>query len=180
MKRSDYKRTISKIKASESFKSNICELLKNELEKQNIRENSNMSLKKKTIYKIGAGIVACCTIAVGAIALTSNKAPNITPNKPLNTAIQQPSGKAVVNIEGIITEVSEDGNKIKVNNQWITITKDTELGITGPNAAPRDEQFFAEKFEVGNSISGFTLDDISKDEVVAYVIYTNWNWDKDN
>ncbi len=91
--------------------------------------------------------------------------------------LAQPTGSVMVNIEGVITEVSEDGNSFLLDNgKWIEVTEDTELGITGPNAVPKDEQFFEETFRVGNSIAGFT-EDINAEIVVAYAIYTNWNWE---
>ncbi len=94
-----------------------------------------------------------------------------------NGILEMPTGSVIVNIEGIITEVSEDGNSFLLDNgKWIEITKDTELGITGPNATPKDEQYFEETFRVGNSIAGFT-EDINAETVVAYAIYTNWNWE---
>ena len=61
----------------------------------------------------------------------------------------------------------------------VIITDETVLGITGPNAAPLDQQFLDEEFSVGNSVAGFTLDDTSEPEVTAHSIYTNWNFDND-
>ncbi len=84
---------------------------------------------------------------------------------------------AVVNIEGVIVSVSEDGKSFLLDTgKTVIITNETEMGITGPNAAPKDEQFFEDTFRVGNSISGFTEDD-SSDEIVAYAIYNNWSWE---
>lgn len=88
------------------------------------------------------------------------------------------NGKKAVNIEGVITEVSKDGKKLKVDKQWIIINEKTIMGITGPTAASKEEQLFEDEFEVGNSIAGFTLDDTSKKEVIAYAIYTNVKWEK--
>ncbi len=86
-------------------------------------------------------------------------------------------GDVVVNIEGVITEVSDDGNSFLLDSgKWVIVTDETELGITGPNAALRDEQYLEETFRVGNSISGFT-EDTTSEELIAYAIYTNWNWE---
>ncbi len=82
-----------------------------------------------------------------------------------------------INIEGKIIEVADDNKSFKLDNgKWVIINEDTELGISGPTAAPKEEQLFEPTFRVGNSIAGFTLDN-TKDTVIAYAIYTNWNWD---
>ncbi len=88
-------------------------------------------------------------------------------------------GKVAVNIDGDIEEVIEDGKKFRIGDLWVIITDQTELGITGPAAAPKEEQYFEDTFRVGNSISGFTLDDLATGEVTAYAIYNNYNWDED-
>ncbi len=86
------------------------------------------------------------------------------------------SASVIVNIEGVITEVSEDGSRLVLDSgQAVLITAETVMGIEGPNAAPKEEQFFESSFRVGNSIAGFTED--AGDEVIAYAIYTNWNWE---
>ncbi len=101
---------------------------------------------------------------VTADVINTNEAPQIM-------------GSAVVNIEGVITEVSEDGKSFLLDTgKWVKVTEDTEMGITGPTAAPADEQLFEDTFRVGNSIAGFTEDE-NADELVAYAIYTNWNWE---
>ncbi len=94
-----------------------------------------------------------------------------------NGVLEMPMGSVIVNIEGVITEVSEDGNSFLLDTgKWVVVTDETELGITGPTAAPKEEQFFEETFRVGNSIAGFTEDE-NADELLAYAIYTNWNWE---
>ncbi len=99
--------------------------------------------------------------------------------KTSNAADKEIMAKSVVvNIEGKIVAVSENGKSFLLDTgKWVEVTKDTELGITGPTAAPKDEQFFEESFRVGNSIVGFTLDENAK-KLKAYAIYTNWNWEK--
>ena len=174
MKKTPYTQSMDKIKASDSFIESTKELLQKEFnENQEIKKMK--SKKHVKIYKLTAGLAACCALIVGGIfAFSADKSPEVTPTTPPAPPI---GGKQVVNIEGVITEVSEDGTRIKVGEQWVIITEDTELGITGPNAAPKDEQYFDKEFKVGNSIAGFTLDDPKSDEVIAYAIYSNWNWD---
>ncbi len=83
----------------------------------------------------------------------------------------------IVNIEGTITEVSKDGKSFQLNNEkWIITEKTTVMGITGPNALPKEEQYFEPTFRVGNSIAGFS-ETPEGEIIVAYAIYTNWNWD---
>ncbi len=94
-----------------------------------------------------------------------------------NGVLEMSMRSVMVNIEGIIVEVSEDGKRFKLNTgKWVVVTENTELGITSPNAAPKEKQYFEPTFRIGNSIAGFTLDE-STDTLIAYAIYTNWNWE---
>jgi hypothetical protein len=93
---------------------------------------------------------------------------NMTPEKgPITT------GKASVNIEGVITEVSADGNSFKVGDVWVTVTPETELGIKGPTAAKPSEELLQKEFKVGNIVSGFTAEDVGTGKVNATRIYNN-------
>jgi len=88
-----------------------------------------------------------------------------------------PAASGVVNIDGVITEVGEDGLSFMLDNGMeVVVTDETELGIDGPTAAPKEEQLFEPTFRVGNLIAGFT-EDTSADPVTAAVIYTNWNFE---
>ncbi|WP_138753962.1 DUF5666 domain-containing protein [Paenibacillus sinopodophylli] len=82
-------------------------------------------------------------------------------------------GKAAVNIDGVISEVSADGNSFKVGDLWVTVTPDTELGIGGPTAAAPSEELLQKEFKVGNFVSGFTTEDVSSGKVTATNIYNN-------
>lgn len=185
MNKKDYKKTFDQIKAKKSFKENTCILLNEEFENREKEEIIIMSKNKKSIFKIGAGIsiglAASLALVFSLSTLLSQDTTQIVPEQVAteNSDNQPITAKAVVNIEGKIIEVSEDGKRFKLDNDlWVIITDDTEMGITGPNAAPPEEQFFEKEFRVGNSISGFTLDDTSNKEVSAYAIYNNWNWDE--
>ncbi len=84
----------------------------------------------------------------------------------------------VVNIEGIISEVSKDGKSFKLScGTWVITDKQTKLGISGPNALPKEEQYFEHTFRKGNSIAGFS-ETPDGEIIVAQVIYTNWNWEE--
>nr|WP_232337079.1 hypothetical protein [Lysinibacillus timonensis] len=88
-----------------------------------------------------------------------------------------PAAKAMLNIEGIITEVGEDGMSFTLENGMeVVVTDETELGIDGPTAPAKEEQLFEPTFRVGNLIGGFA-EDTSTRPVTAAVIYTNWNFE---
>lgn len=82
----------------------------------------------------------------------------------------------MVNIEGIITEVSKDGMSFRLDNgKWIKTTNDTEIGTIATSEEDKAKMLFEPTFRVGNSITGFTEDE-NAEEIIAYAIYTNWNW----
>lgn len=97
---------------------------------------------------------------------------NMAPQKD-NVTNPPIAGKAAVNIEGEITEVSADGKSFKVGGLWVTITSNTELGIEGPTATKPSEELLQKEFKVGNIVSGFTTEDVSTGKVNATRIYNN-------
>ncbi len=123
----------------------------------------------KTIFAL------CIFVLISCESLQKADTPRVA-NDEEHDLIEITSDVAV-NIEGTITEVSKDGKSFRLDNgMWIIIDKHTEMGITGPNAAPKEEQYFEPTFRVGNSIAGFT--EYPDGEIIlAYAIYTNWNWD---
>ncbi|SFJ21203.1 hypothetical protein SAMN02799624_03624 [Paenibacillus sp. UNC496MF] len=92
---------------------------------------------------------------------------NLAAEKPATT------GKAAVNIEGTITEVSADGKSFKVGDLWVTVTPDTAMGIDGPTAAAPSEELLQKEFKVGNVVSGYTSEDVGTGKVHATRIYNN-------
>jgi hypothetical protein len=82
-------------------------------------------------------------------------------------------GKVAVNIEGVISEVNADGKSFKVGDLWVTVTPETEMGITGPTAAKPSEELMQKEFKVGHFVSGFTTEDIGTGKVNATRIYNN-------
>lgn len=183
MSKDKYMNVMDKIKASESFKKDTLLILEKEM---NIKkEGKVINMMKKTNKIIGL-VAACAVMVLGVITFMPGGSDNDTITQPGdvtdNTVVEQPHGpsmgKVAVNIEGTIIEVSEDGKSFKLDNGlWVDTTDETELGISGPTAAPKEEQYFEDTFRVGNSISGFTLDDTGSDRVTAYAIYNNWNWE---
>ena len=84
------------------------------------------------------------------------------------------SGKAIVNIDGIIDEVAADGRSFRVGSLWVTVDESTLYGIPGPNAAPANEQLVSNVFQAGNAVSGYTQDDPVSGKVYAARIYNNF------
>jgi len=93
---------------------------------------------------------------------------------PAKEEVTKPiSGKGLVNIDGVISEVSADGKSFKVGDLWVTVTEKTEMGISGPNAAKPSEDLLQKEFKVGNIVSGYTTGDVSTGKVNATRIYNN-------
>jgi hypothetical protein len=170
-----YKKTMSQIQASHQFKQETLRLL----------SNGEVGRKKKMKMpnKLAVSFAVCLALGAGVTSFNMLQSSNSQQSAILDLTERievdpnAPSGSAIVNVEGTIVEVSEDGLRFKLDNgKWIIVTDETEIGITGPTAAPKEEQYFEPTFRVGNSISGFTLEE-NKDEMIAYAIYTNWNWE---
>lgn len=169
-----YSDVIDKIQASEQFKNDTIRMIK----RQSNNRRDMFMMKKGLI-----GLAACLVLMVGIKGYQGSTNPNnvIDINMDLTERIvvdpNAPNGDAIVNIEGVIVEVADDGLSFKLDNgKWIFVNDDTIIGITSPNAAAKEEQFFEPTFRVGNNIAGFAIDPDGK-EVDAYVIYTNWNWE---
>lgn len=170
-----YEKTMSKIQASEQFKHETLQRL------TRIKEERRYKMIKSKKFLIG--FAASFALVAGIMSFNmpqssnDNELAKIDLTERIVVDSNAPSGKVIVNIEGVIVEVSDDGLSFKLdNNKWVKITDETEIGITGPTAAPKDKQFFEPTFRVGNSIAGFTLDE-NANEIIAYAIYTNWNWE---
>jgi hypothetical protein len=130
---------------------------------------------KKIKVMIGS-LVACAAFAIVVLTNINNDvALDLTEIIVVDNS--GPPAKVMVNIEGIITEVGEDGLSFTLDNGMeVVVTDETELGIDGPTAPPKAEQFFELTFRVGNLIGGYT-EDMSADPVTAAAIFTNWNFE---
>lgn len=121
-------------------------------------------------------LVMAAVISTGAL-VGCGTSKNTSENKPAVTATEteKPDGpikaKVLVNISGEITEISEDGKKLKVNDQWIIITDETVFEDDPDNGV----EAVSKDFKVGNRISGYTADDTTLKEVKAGQIYSNWS-----
>ncbi|MCH4886963.1 hypothetical protein EZV73_05255 [Acidaminobacter sp. JC074] len=165
-----YIQTMNKIKASQTFKDDLLE----ELGKERRYDMNNMK-------KIVIGIAACAVLAVGAIGFNPATKAQVMPEIDLTERItidpNAPSACVAVNLEGTIVEVSDDGLSFKLDSgKWVDIDDDTEYGTTLPTSAAIEDQYLEPTFRVGNMIAGFTEDE-NASRILAYAIYTNWNWD---
>lgn len=164
-----YKDVMKQIHASEEFKSKM----QNEMLAYEQKEKRNLM---KNLKWIVGSVASCAVIAVAALTnINHDKALDLTERIVVDHSA--PAVSALLNIEGFITEVGADGLSFTLDNGMIVVvTDETELGIDGPTAAPKEEQLFEPTFRVGNLIGGFT-EDTSANPVTAAVIYTNWNFE---
>jgi hypothetical protein len=164
-----YKKVMKQIHASEEFKSKM------------LKEMMEYKQKEKRVYMknvrlLAGSLVACIVIAVVAITNSNNdSALDLTERIVVDNS--GPAKSVMLNIEGTITEVGEDGLSFTLDNGMkVVVTDETKLGIDGPTAPPKEEQLFEPTFRVGNLIGGFA-EVTSADPVTAEVIYTNWNFE---
>ncbi|WP_313892955.1 hypothetical protein [Psychrobacillus sp.] len=164
-----YKKVMKQIHASDEFKS---KMQKEMMEYDQKKKRDYM----KNIRIIVGSLVACAVIAVVALTNVNNDAAlDLTERIVVDNS--GPAASAMLNIEGLITEVGEDGLSFTLDNGMeVVVTDETKLGIDGPTAAPKEEQLFEPTFRVGNLVGGFT-EDTSANPVSAAVIYTNWNFE---
>ncbi|MFJ5792655.1 hypothetical protein ACIP9G_21575 [Lysinibacillus sp. NPDC093197] len=169
MRKSVYKSAMEQVKINDNFKE---ETYKKFMQSTAIKEESIMKNSMKLSLKNLGMIVTVCTVLTGTYTMiqhskTDTQSTLVEIDKPQTTA------KAVVNIEGTITEVNANGNSFKIGDLWVTVTNKTQLGIKGPTAAKPSEELLQKEFKVGNFISGYTSQDVSTGKVTADVIYNN-------
>ncbi|WP_078380557.1 hypothetical protein [Sutcliffiella halmapala] len=179
MKKSIYKSAISQLKTSEDFKEKTIQRINLELaegQQKTKHKGDSIIMKsiKKPLVSYTVALSALAIISIGGVGLYSTFQQESAPEKmevndPGITAKQQ------VNIDGIITEVSEDGKSFKVGELWVTVTEDTVFGITGPTAPDPEDQLLEKEFKVGNAVSGYTNQDITSGNVIANNIYNNFS-----
>lgn len=161
-----YKNVMKQIHASEEFKRKM---------QEEMMKYEKRSFMKKVRISVGS-LVACAVIAVLAMVNINHDTPiDLTERIVANHSA--PAASALVNIEGTITEVGEDGLSFTLDNGMeVVVTDKTKIGIDGPTAPPKEEQLFEPTFRVGNLIGGYT-EDTSSNPVQAAAIYTNWNFE---
>lgn len=161
-----YKNVMKQIHASEEFKRKM---------QEEMMEYEKRSFMKKVRISVGS-LVACAVIAVLAMVNINHDTP-IDLTERIVADHSAPAASALVNIEGTITEVGEDGLSFTLDNGMeVVVTDKTKIGIDGPTAPPKEEQLFEPTFRVGNLIGGYT-EDTSPNPVHAAAIYTNWNFE---
>jgi len=161
-----YKNVMKQIHASEEFKRKM---------QEDMMKYEKRSFMKKVRISVGS-LVACAVIAVLAMVNINHETP-IDLTERIVADHSAPAASALVNIEGTITEVGEDGLSFTLDNGMeVVVTDKTKIGIDGPTAPPKEEQLFEPTFRVGNLIGGYT-EDTSSNPVQAAAIYTNWNFE---
>lgn len=161
-----YKNVMKQIHASEEFKRKM---------QEEMMEYEKRSFMKKVRISVGS-LIACAVIAVLAMVNINHDTP-IDLTERIVADHSAPAASALVNIEGTITEVGEDGLSFTLDNGMeVVVTDKTKIGIDGPTAPPKEEQLFEPTFRVGNLIGGYT-EDTSSNPVQAAAIYTNWNFE---
>lgn len=138
-------------------------------QKQNRKKKEGFYMKAKKLGLLYGGIAACLLLLLGGYALFNSSA-NVSPEATMPPT----SAKAIVNIDGIIEEVSEDGLSFRIGQLWVRVDENTMYGIPGPNALPAEEQLVSRTFLVGNAVSGYTEDDPASGLVYALRIYNNF------
>ncbi|MBD2870818.1 hypothetical protein [Paenibacillus arenilitoris] len=194
MKKSDYQSAMSKVKTSEDFQERTLERLSREgLEQpdndngkgENSMKTANQAAKKHKAVAWAAGIAACAVLTLGIYAVNQTGSGGTVPDPAVTNApgggvvdggAKPPatSAKQRVNIDGVIEEVSADGQSFRIGKLWVTVTENTTYGITGPNAPDPSEQLVSKEFKVGNRVSGFTSGDIANGKVTADAIFNNF------
>lgn len=191
MKHSDYRKAFSRLRTSDDFQKRTLKRLEREQQFMNSHtkgENDMTTTNRKKQNKTFAwatGVAACAVLAVGVFAFNQNSDGTPPIPAPTNSVVEgqtpassapqaPPAAKGAVNIDGIIEEVSADGQSFRIGDLWVTVTDATEYGITGPNAPALSEQLVSEDFKVGNAVSGFTSGDIASGKVTAEKIYNNF------
>ncbi|MCR6522422.1 hypothetical protein [Lysinibacillus capsici] len=161
-----YKNVMKQIHASEEFKRKM---------QEEMMKYEKRSFMKKVRISVGS-LVACAVIAVLAMVNINHDTP-IDLTERIVADHSAPAASALVNIEGTITEVGEDGLSFTLDNGMeVVVTDKTKIGIDGPTAPPKEEQLFEPTFRVGNLIGGYT-EDTSSNPIQAAAIYTNWNFE---
>ena len=161
-----YKNVMKQIHASEEFKRKM---------QEEMMKYEKRSFMKKIRISVGS-LIACAVIAVLAMVNINHDTP-IDLTERIVADHSAPAASALVNIEGTITEVGEDGLSFTLDNGMeVVVTDKTKIGIDGPTAPPKEEQLFEPTFRVGNLIGGYT-EDTSSNPVQAAAIYTNWNFE---
>lgn len=189
MKKPSYKEALSKLKMSEDFKERTIAMLEREQRKMDeqlqskgaILMNTAKQTKRNKFTAWTVGVAAVAVLAVGAVAFNGNDGGTVpTPGSGSGVVdTQQPAppkttAKVQVNIDGVIDEVGADGKSFRVGDLWVTVTDETLYGIDGPTAPEASEQLVSKEFKVGNTVSGFTSDDVTSGKVTAVRIYNNF------
>ena len=146
-------------------------------------KTANPAVKKNKVVVWATSIAACAVLTLSIYAVNQSgggTVPDPVTNNPSGGVVENngpgpaTSAKHRVNIDGVIEEVSADGQSFRIGELWVTVTDKTTYGITGPTAPDPSEQLVSKEFKVGNTVSGFTSGDVTSGKVTADVIYNNF------
>jgi len=161
--RDRYRAAFSRIGPKKDFEERTLALLEREA-----GAKRKETMKKKTRIIYGAAAAALALVLGGLAFYKTNAA------VPPEAARPPIAAKSVVNIDGIIDEVSPDGTSFRIGTLWVTVDENTQYGISEPTGLPADEQLVSKVFKAGNAVSGFTRDDPASGKVYASRIYNNF------
>ncbi|MCH4891090.1 hypothetical protein EZV73_26165 [Acidaminobacter sp. JC074] len=165
MMNKNYENAINKIQASDDFKYKTLK----KLETHGCDNHKNIS-------RVFLSMAACILIALGTLLHTNTKSMDLRDRIIVDS--QAISASVMVNIEGEIIDVSNDGMSFQLSSgKWVYIDHETQIGMTALNDSEKDQQLFEPSFRIGNTITGFTENKDAK-IIYAYAIYTNWNWNE--
>lgn len=170
-----YRSALSHLRVDEAFEQKACSmLLAKERQQHDNTEKRRMNMeksKRNTMLKLGGGLAACAVFAVCVVSAVQLLKPSdaIAPDTGSTPAIH---AKVMVNIEGEITAVSDDGKSFQVGDLWVTVDGNTRFGSPEPTAST-DETLLSKEFKVGNIVAGYTADDVTTGKVTADTIYNN-------
>lgn len=175
-----YKEVFDKIKPSKELLEHTSKIMKEELHVERRAKSNNLYFGKTKLALVTFSLVVVLGYVGISDILKNNTSLNLkqkdsenieVDNEDIddNSQVREPMAKVAVNISGIVAEISEDGNKIKVGEQWIVINENTHFEDDPDNGV----EAVSKEFKVGNRIAGFTLDDADASEVTALTIYSN-------
>ena len=119
------------------------EEFKNKVEKEMMEyEKKEKGVFMKKISLMIGSLVACAVIAVVALTNINNDG-SIDLTERILVDNSGPAAKVMINIDGVITEVGDDGLSFTLDNGMeVVVTDKTKLGIYGPTAPAKEEQLF--------------------------------------
>lgn len=158
--RDNIKEIYEQIKPKQELIGKTSLLMKEELNRQQDRNNKNPAIFRRYTRQIA--VVTCIFVIVfGSMHIYNSTQPQISTD---NNKILM--SKAMVNVTGQIEEVSEDGYSFRVNGIWYLVDDNTKyLSQSGENVS--------KVFDIGNNISAYTSEKNKEDYRLIDTVYSN-------